>query len=76
MGFKHDSETKQLKDVHKPIKELLPMVNPCDFVISGWDISADNLYDAAKKARVLEPDLLNQLKPELEKIQPLPAVVN
>ena len=76
MGFKHDSETKQLKDVHKPIKDLLPMVNPCDFVISGWDISADNLYDAAKKARVLEPDLLNQLKPELEKIQPLPAVVN
>jgi myo-inositol-1-phosphate synthase len=49
------------------------MVNPVDFLISGWDISNANLFDACKRAKVLEPDLLNQLKPELEKIIPLPA---
>ena len=76
VGFKHDPMTKKLADVHKPIKELLPMANPVDFVISGWDISKDNLFAAAKKAKVLEPTLLNALKPELEKIVPLEAVVN
>jgi myo-inositol-1-phosphate synthase len=35
-----------------------------------------NLYDASKRAHVLEPTLLNALKPELEAIKPLPAVVN
>jgi len=34
------------------------MVNPVNFEISGWDISGLNLYEAAKRARVLEPTLL------------------
>ena len=62
VGFKFDEKTGNLKDVHKPINELLPMANPIDFEISGWDISSDNLYDAAKRSKVLEPTLLNQLK--------------
>jgi len=36
--------------VHKPIKELLPTVDPIDFEISGWDISNTNLYEAALRA--------------------------
>ena len=48
-----------LEDVHVPVKELLPMVDPLSFEISGWDISGANLYEACKRARVLEPDLLN-----------------
>jgi Myo-inositol-1-phosphate synthase len=34
------------------------MVNPCEFVLSGWDISKTNLYDACKRSKVLEPDLI------------------
>ena len=45
-------------------------------MISGWDISDLNLFDAAKRAQVLEPSLLNALRPELEAIKPLKAVVN
>jgi myo-inositol-1-phosphate synthase len=56
-----------------PIKDLLPMVNPCDFEISGWDISSANLYESCKRAKVLEPDLLNQLRGDLEKIKPMKA---
>lgn len=52
------------------------MVNPCEFVISGWDISQENLFAACKRAKVLEPDLLNQLKDELQEIVPLPAALN
>lgn len=62
--------------MHKTIKDLLPMVNPIDFEISGWDISNLNLYESCKRAKVLEPTLLEQLKADLEQIVPLPAVLN
>ena len=66
VGFKFDEETGNMKDVHKPIKELIPMANPVDFEISGWDIKAENLYESAVRSRVLEPTLLEQLKEEME----------
>jgi myo-inositol-1-phosphate synthase len=52
------------------------MVNPTDFVIGGWDISSLNLFQACKRAKVLEPDLIRQLKDELEAVVPLKAVLN
>jgi myo-inositol-1-phosphate synthase len=52
------------------------MVNPIDFEIGGWDISDLNLYESCKRAKVLEPTLLDQLKADLEQIKPLPAVLN
>lgn len=75
-GFKFDQENGCLTDVFKPIKGLLPMVSPIDFDISGWDISDQNLYEAAKRAHVLEPTLIEQLKEDLSKITPMPAVLN
>lgn len=75
-GFKYDEKSGNLTDVFKPIKELLPMVNPVDFDISGWDISGANLYEAAKRSHVLEPTLIEQLKDDLSAITPLPAVLN
>jgi myo-inositol-1-phosphate synthase len=76
VGFKYDDETKRLQDVYKPIKDILPMANPCDFEISGWDISKMNLFDACKRAHVLEPSLVNALRPELEAMVPLPSILN
>jgi myo-inositol-1-phosphate synthase len=58
VGFKFDETNGTLTDVFKPIKELLPMVNPVDFDVCGWDISNKNLYEAAKRAHVLEPTLI------------------
>jgi myo-inositol-1-phosphate synthase len=52
------------------------MVNPIDFEISGWDISGKNLFEACKRAHVLEPDLLNALRPDLEAIKPLSSILN
>jgi myo-inositol-1-phosphate synthase len=62
--------------VYKPVKELVPMVEPCDFEIGGWDISKMNLYDACKRSNVLEPDLIKQLKSELQAIVPMPSALN
>ena len=57
-----------------PFKSLLPMVNPDDLVIGGWDISKMNMYSATKRAFVHEPTMIEQLKDELESMVPLPAV--
>ena len=76
VGFKFDEKTGNLKDVFKPINEICPMANPIDFEIGGWDISNLNLYEAAKRSKVLEPTLIAQLKDQLEKITPCKAALN
>lgn len=56
------------------IKSFLPFSNLDQVVFGGWDIFEDNAYEAAKKAGVLESALLEQLRPKLEAIKPMPAV--
>jgi myo-inositol-1-phosphate synthase len=56
------------------IKEFLPLAGLDDIVFGGWDIFEDDCYEAAKTAGVLEKDLLDQVKPELEQIKPMSAV--
>lgn len=43
------------EEIHVPFKGLLPMVNPEDLVIGGWDISKMNLADAMNRAQVRAP---------------------
>eukprot|EP01045_Picozoa_sp_COSAG04_P009031 COSAG04_NODE_514_length_13214_cov_6.456805_5_plen_500_part_00 len=61
------------EECYVPLKSLLPMVEPDDMVIGGWDISSMNLADAMKRSRVFEPELQAKLRPYLESIVPLPA---
>jgi myo-inositol-1-phosphate synthase len=56
------------------IKDFVPLASLDDIVFGGWDIFEDNAYEAAKTAGVLEAALLDQVRPELEKIRPMPAV--
>jgi myo-inositol-1-phosphate synthase len=56
------------------IKDFVPLADLNDVVFTGWDIFEDNVYEAAAHAKVLDKDLLLQLKPYLETIKPLPAV--
>ncbi len=56
------------------IKDFVPLAALDDVVFGGWDIFDENCYEAAKTAGVLEKDLLDQIRPELEAISPLPAV--
>ena len=56
------------------INETVPLVNLDDVVFGGWDIFEENSYQAARTAGVLEPSLLDQIKPELEAIKPMTAV--
>lgn len=52
------------------------MVEPTDMEISGWDISNQNVYESCKRAHVLEPTLIEQLKEDLEAIKPMKAALN
>lgn len=62
------------EEIFVPLKSLLPMVDPCDIVLGGWDISSMNLGDAMARARVLDIDLQKQLWPLMKDMQPLPGV--
>ncbi|HTR56173.1 MAG TPA: inositol-3-phosphate synthase, partial [Kofleriaceae bacterium] len=56
------------------IKDYVSLAKLDDIVFGGWDIFPDNAYQAAVRAGVLDTRLLDQLKPELEAIQPMTAV--
>ncbi|NNE26115.1 MAG: inositol-3-phosphate synthase [Saprospiraceae bacterium] len=60
---------------NKPlINEVVPLQNLKNVVFGGWDIFADNMYEAAVHADVLDINLLKKLKAPLSKIQPMKAV--
>ena len=56
------------------IKDFVPLSDLKDIVFGGWDIFEDNAYEAAVKAGVLDKTLLDQIKPELEQVKPMPGV--
>ncbi|MBS1811381.1 MAG: inositol-3-phosphate synthase [Acidobacteria bacterium] len=56
------------------IKDFVPLADLNDIVFGTWDIFAENAYEAAMHAGVLEKELLVQLKPQLSKIKPMAAV--
>lgn len=60
--------------VHIPFKNILPMVNPNDLILSGWDISSMNLAGAMSRSQVLDYDLQRQLEQHMNELVPLPSI--
>src|SRR3984893_11836717 len=56
------------------VKECLPLASLPDLVFTGWDPFEDDMFTAARKAGVLERELLDKVKPFLTSIKPRPAV--
>ncbi len=65
---------KRTENRNPKINEFVPLAQLDQIVFGGWDIYEDNVYEAAINAKVLEPGLLNAIKPELEAIKPMKAV--
>ncbi|XP_060660189.1 inositol-3-phosphate synthase [Drosophila nasuta] len=61
-------------DVYVPMKELLPMVEPNDIAVDGWDISGYHLGDAMRRAEVLDVGLQEQLYEQLSALKPRPSI--
>jgi myo-inositol-1-phosphate synthase len=56
------------------ISEVVPIASLDDLVFGAWDIFDDDSYAAARTAGVIEPSLLDKVRPELEQIRPWSAV--
>jgi myo-inositol-1-phosphate synthase len=65
---------EQGEDVNVPLNKLLPMANPNDLTLGGWDISSLNLAEAMDRAQVLEPDLKRQVYEEMKNLKPLKSI--
>lgn len=61
-------------DVYVPMKELLPMAEPNDIIVDGWDISGQHLGDAMRRAEVLDVALQDQLYEQLSALKPRPSI--
>jgi myo-inositol-1-phosphate synthase len=42
------------KEVYMKIKDVVPMVDPKNLIISGWDINSANLAESMKRAQVFD----------------------
>ncbi|RPE81590.1 inositol-3-phosphate synthase [Vulcaniibacterium tengchongense] len=56
------------------IRDFVPLAGLDDLVFGGWDVYSDDVYLAARNARVLEPAMLDAVRPALEAIRPMTAV--
>ena len=48
------------------ISDVVPLASLDDLVFGGWDIFDDDCYAAARTAGVIEPSLLDKVRPDLE----------
>ena len=56
------------------IRDFVPLAELDDLVFGGWDIFEEDCYEAARTAGVLDPALLDKIRPELQSIRPWTAV--
>jgi len=56
------------------VRDFVPLASISDLVFGAWDIFEEDAYEAALHAGVLERDLVNQLKNELQSVKPMKAV--
>src|SRR5919198_3723202 len=56
------------------ITDIVPLASLDDLVFGAWDIFDEDCYSAARTAGVIDPSLLEKIRPEMEQIRPWPAV--
>ena len=62
------------EDLYVPFKNILPMVEPNNIEIDGWDISSLSLDKCVQRAKVMDLDLQDQLVPYLQKMKPRSSI--
>jgi myo-inositol-1-phosphate synthase len=56
------------------VRDFVKLAKLEDLVFGAWDIFEEDGYEAALHSGVLERDLVNQLKPQLQAVKPMKAV--
>lgn len=62
------------RDFYTPMKDVIPMVDPNQLYIDGWDISSLNIADSMKRAKVIDIGLQKQLAPMMVGMKPRKAL--
>jgi myo-inositol-1-phosphate synthase len=65
---------RRTEDRSPLIQDFVPLASLQDLVFTGWDIFEDNMYEAARKAGVLDRELLDPIRPFLSSVKPCQAV--
>src|SRR5215213_4400569 len=55
---------KRMENRFPKIKDFVPLADLNDVVFGGWDIYNDNVFEAAAKAKVLDPMMLHAVRTE------------
>lgn len=66
--------TQEGQDQYVPMRDVVPMVDPNELIIDGWDISSLNLADSMKRAKVIDISLQQQLYPMMKDMKPRRAL--
>jgi len=67
LGKRTDKRTPRIRD-------FVPLASPNDLIFGAWDIFPDTAYQAALRAGVLERELIDVVRAELEAVVPWRAV--
>ena len=67
------ADTTTGEEIFVPLNSLVPIAEPENIVIGGWDINNMNLAEAAHRAKVLQPSLKHLLAKQMSQIVPLPS---
>merc|ERR1711972_989032 len=62
------------EEVYVPLKDMIPMIDPNEIVLGGWDISSAKLGDAMKRSKVLDINLQQKVYDYMQTLTPLPGI--
>lgn len=65
---------KRTENRNPKIKDFVPLAHLNDIAFGGWDVYEDNVFDAAMNAKVIDANILREVRAELEAIKPMKAV--
>ncbi|KKY23442.1 putative myo-inositol-1-phosphate synthase [Phaeomoniella chlamydospora] len=71
--IKLGTDSKTGEEIFVPLNSIVPMAQPENIVVGGWDISAMSIADAMDRAKVLQPTLKQQVRKAFSQMVPLPA---
>jgi len=64
---------KRTENRFPKVKDFVPLADLNDIVFGGWDVYEDNVFDAAMNAKVIDANILREVRTELEAIKPMKA---
>jgi myo-inositol-1-phosphate synthase len=65
---------KRTENRNPKIKDFVPLADLNTIAFGGWDVYEDNVFDAAMNAKVIDANILREVRSELEAIKPMKAV--